>query len=471
MSGDDLLAALSLDSAPLLRAAGARGGDYAELFAEAHEVRYVVIDDGRIERVTAGSEIGIGVRVLRKDRVGYASGNVVTQAAATELAQAAATAARAASGTQDGPAQHIAASRAQPVEAATALSREPNGLRALRDIAQAAEAAARAAGKEITQVAVTAIEGLRTVAIAASDGRYVVDVQPAARVSVTATATRGERLHSRMQPLANRGFDAIDIASAERTGRLAAEAALLALRARRAPSGSMPVVLSSSAGGTFIHEALGHGLEADAVYSDASIYAGRIGDVVTSPLLSVVDDATIGQRGSYGCDDEGTPAERTVLVDGGVLRSYLFDLLHARAMGARSTGNGRRETYEDAPIPRMSNIFIVPGAGDPEAIVRDTHSGLFVTRMGGGEVDAASGDFVFDVSEGYVIRNGELAEPVRRATIAGNGPKVLMSIDRVGSDLGFDVGSCVKEGQSVPVSDAQPTLRVPVMVVGGSGAD
>jgi TldD protein len=203
-----------------------------------------------------------------------------------------------------------------------------------------------------------------------------------------------------------------------------------------------------------------------------SIYKGRIGQAIAAPTISVLDDPTLpGRRGSYAFDDEGTPAAPTVLVENGILKGWLHSRATAAKMGLKPTGNGRRESYLHPPIPRMSNTFIAPGREDPAAIVRDTASGLYVTRMGGGQVNTLSGDFVFEVSEGFIIENGRVGEPVRGATLAGNGPKVLLSIDRVGSDLGFGVGTCGKDGQGAPVADAQPTLRIPEITVGGQNSE
>jgi TldD protein len=253
-------------------------------------------------------------------------------------------------------------------------------------------------------------------------------------------------------------------AAAER----AARRAVMMLAARKAPAGRMPVVLSSEAGGTMIHEAVGHGLEADLAQSGLSVYSGKIGQQIASPLITVVDDATLpGRRGSFLVDDEGTPAQRTVLVERGVLRTYLYDRLTALKDGARSTGNGRRESYRHRPIPRMTNTMILPGETRPADILRSTPKGLYVRKMGGGQVNTVNGDFVFEVSEGYLIENGRIGEPVRGATLVGNGPAVLQSIDLIGSDLGFSIGTCGKDGQGSPVSDAQPTLRIPEITVGG----
>jgi TldD protein len=229
------------------------------------------------------------------------------------------------------------------------------------------------------------------------------------------------------------------------------------------------VVLSSEAGGTMIHEAVGHGLEADLALEGLSVYSNRIGETVASERITVIDDATIPQRrGSYGYDDEGFRAQKTLLIEKGVLKGYLCDRLYAMRFGGKSTGNGRRQSYKHPPIVRMSNTLIAPDKDDPDAILRDTPKGVLVKKMGGGQVNTVNGDFVFEVSEGYMIRNGQVGDPIRGATLTGNGPKVLESIDRVGNDLGFAIGTCGKDAQGVPVADAQPTLRIPEIVVGGT---
>jgi TldD protein len=289
---------------------------------------------------------------------------------------------------------------------------------------------------------------------------------------VNVVAAEGAVVQTGYEPVGGlAGMELFDEQPLERAAETAAKRAVMMLSARKAPAGIMPVVLSSEAGGTMIHEAVGHGLEADLAQSGLSVYSGKIGERIASPIITVVDDSTLpGRRGSFRFDDEGTEAHRTLLVDRGVLKTFLYDRLTAMKDGARSTGNGRRESYKHRPIPRMTNTMIAPGTADPGEILRMTPKGLFVRKMGGGQVNTVNGDFVFEVSEGYLIENGGIGEPVRGATLIGNGPRVLMSIDRVGSDLGFSIGTCGKDGQGSPVSDAQPTLRIPEITVGGEVA-
>lgn len=264
------------------------------------------------------------------------------------------------------------------------------------------------------------------------------------------------------------GFELFDLHPPEEVAEVATGRSLLMLSARKAPMGRMAVVISSEAGGTMIHEAIGHGLEADLTQQGLSVFSKKMGERVASSLVTVVDDPTLPQkRGSYAFDDEGVASQRTLLVEEGILKGYLYDRLTALKEGIPSTGNGRRESYHHKPIPRMSNTLIVPGKTKPEEIIRSVEKGLFVKKMGGGQVNTVNGDFVFEVSEGYLIEKGMITEPVRGAILTGNGPQILKEIDRVGDDLGFGIGTCGKDGQGVPVSSAQPTLRIPELVVGG----
>lgn len=251
-------------------------------------------------------------------------------------------------------------------------------------------------------------------------------------------------------------------------GQEAMKRALLMLEASPCPAGKMPVVLSGQAGGTMIHEACGHGLEADIIQKDYSVYRDRLGEKVASPLVTLVDDATIpGAYGSYSFDDEGTPARRNVLIDQGVLKSYLTDVQSAKKGGLPLSGNGRRGSYRNIPIPRMSNTFLMPGEDRFESILEKAGRGLLVTKMGGGQVNPTSGDFVFQVTEAFLIEKGRIGNPVRGATLIGNGPEVLMQIEAIGSDLHFEPGMCGKDGQSVPVTDGQPSLLIRNLLVGG----
>jgi TldD protein len=265
-------------------------------------------------------------------------------------------------------------------------------------------------------------------------------------------------------------FQEIKLEEFERLCERAGRRAELMLSSRRVKAGVMPVVLSSSAGGTLIHEAVGHGLEADHAEEGLSIYSGRLGERVASPLITVLDDPTLSPLyGSYQYDDEGTKAKPVVLIEKGILKDFLYDRYQALKWGKTSNGRGRRESFRHIPIPRMSNTFIAKGETPAEEIIKSLDKGLLVKKMGGGEVNPLTGDFVFEVREGYYVEGGEVLFPVKGATLVGNGPKVLEIIDLVGDDLHFDPGTCGKDGQGVPVSDGQPTLRIPELTVGGEG--
>ncbi len=257
-------------------------------------------------------------------------------------------------------------------------------------------------------------------------------------------------------------------ASPLEVGRQALQRALLMLDAGPCPAGKMPVVLSGEAGGTMVHEACGHGLEADIIQKDFSVYRDRLGQQVASPLVTLIDDATMpGSYGSYAFDDEGNPARRNVLIDHGVLRAYLTDIQSSRAGDLPLSGNGRRGSYRNLPIPRMSNTFLLPGEEGLDSILEKAGRGLLVTKMGGGQVNPTSGDFLFQVTEGFLIENGKVGRPVRGATLIGNGPEALGQIEAVGNDLHFEPGMCGKDGQSVPVTDGQPSLLIRSLLVGG----
>jgi TldD protein len=312
-------------------------------------------------------------------------------------------------------------------------------------------------------------DGSRRVFIANSLGFTAEDSRDSLIFVVQGIVARDSLMETGYEPVGgSRGFEMLSEIPPEEIARRAIGRALNTIRARRAPAGTMPVVLSSEAGGTMIHEAIGHGLEADLAGEGLSVYSGKMGQQVASAAITVIDDGTIkGLRGSLGCDDEGSPARRSVLVDRGVLTGFMTDLISARKLGLPLTGNARRESYRHRPIPRMTNTMIQSGSLPADEIVKKAQSGIFVKKMGGGQVNTVTGDFVFHVAEGYLIEDGTVGEPIRGATLIGNGPRVLSSIEDVGSDLGFSIGTCGKDGQGVPVADAQPTLLIPEITVGG----
>lgn len=450
----------------ILRRALAGGGEFADIYYEEGSSTAVVCEDGKIEKVLAGTDRGVGIRVISDLRTAYAFTNEVTEAALLALAE---TVSRAVKGKSFDRAIDM---RTKLVGPGFPIEVPPNGV-PLQDkvaLVNRGNVAARGFDQRIRQVTVVYRDSAVKTQIANSLGDFTEAIRTGTLFLTQVVAAEGDVIQTGYEPVGRfMGHEIFRERSPEEIAQAAARRAVMMLGARKAPGGLMPVVLSSEAGGTMVHEAIGHGLEADLAGSGMSVYTGKIGEQVASPLVTVIDDATIpNARGSFSFDDEGTPAQRTVLVENGILKGYLYDRLSAMKDGCTSTGNGRREGYHAKPIVRMTNTLIAPGLTPPEEIVRGVPKGLFVRKMGGGQVNTVNGDFVFEVSEGYLIENGVAGEPVRGATLTGNGPDVLKKIIRVGSDLGFGIGTCGKDGQGVPVSDAQPTLLIEEITVGGA---
>jgi TldD protein len=457
-----------LDERDLLAVLGrllSSGADFAEAFIERTSRTSLVLDDGALDSASGGWDVGIGLRIVKGDRTFFANGNDVDLAAVLRLAGSLAASIE---GTGRPAPSALSALAAPPLLAPEVPPRDVPLVRKT-DLLTRADRTARAADPRIAQVVARYSDTVQEVRIATSDGRLADDTRTWSTLAVHALARQGDRMRTGYAVASETsGFELFTARPPETVAGEAARLALLQLDASPAPSGTFTVVLSSKAGGTMVHEACGHGLEGDFVEKGLSAYAGRLGQSVASPLVSVVDDGTLPhKRGTSRFDDEGIPASRVVLIERGVLRGFLHSRRSAERMGVAPTGNGRRESFRHLPIPRMRNTMILPGSTPPEAILTSVKDGIFVAHMGGGEVDIASGQFVFQCSEAYRIRDGKIAEPLQDVTLAGCGPDVLASIDQVGSDLGFQVGTCGKDGQGAPVSDAQPTLRIPALVVGG----
>ncbi len=455
-----------MDISRILRRALAGGGEFADIYYEEGFSTTVVCEDGKIERVLAATDRGVGIRVISDLRTAYAYSNEITETALLSLAE---TVSRAVKGKLFDRSIDL---RTKVTGAGFPIEIPPSRIALQEKVALVtrAEQAARGVDSRVRQVMVVYRDGEVKAQIANSLGEFVDTSRTGTVFTTQVVAAEGEVIQTGYEPVGGfRGFEIFREKSAEEIALTAARRAVMMLSARKAPAGMMPVVLSAEAGGTMVHEAIGHGLEADLAQTGLSVYQGKIGMEVASPLVTVIDDATIPHaRGSFSFDDEGTSAEKTVLVEKGVLKRYLYDRLTAMKDSCASTGNGRRESYQSKPIVRMSNTLIAPGDAEPESIVREAGRGLLVKRMGGGQVNTVNGDFVFEVSEGYLIENGEIGAPVRGATLTGNGPEVLKRISRVGSDLGFGIGTCGKDGQGVPVADAQPTLLISEITVGGA---
>jgi len=443
-----------------------RGGEYADVYVESRSITSLVMEDSSIEKIITGHETGAGIRLLSNGKTSYAfstdlSPNALFMAAAEVSSMAG-----------NGSPQEIPRleTRTPSVEFSIRLSPDDVPLEKKIGLIRKAERSARSYDARIRQVSVIYRDLLQKVQTAASEGFFAEDERVYISFVVQVIASQGRLVQTGYEAIGGfSGFELLDAEAVEALALKAARRAVSMLTARKAPADRMPVVISSQAGGTMIHEAIGHGLEADLAQQGLSVFSGMLGEKVASELITVIDDATLpGKRGSFRFDDEGTPSQRTVLVEQGILKSYMYDKLTAMKEGKPSTGNGRRESYQNRPIPRMTNTFIAPGMHNPEEIMRSIDQGLFVVKMGGGQVNTVTGDFVFDVQEGYLIRNGQKSDLVRGATLAGNGPEILKSIDMVGSDLGFSIGTCGKDAQGIPVTDAMPTVRIPEIVVGGS---
>jgi TldD protein len=445
------------------------GGDFAEVFAEDRTSSSGRLDDGRVEELVSGRRRGAGVRVVRGETTGYAHTADLSAAGLRAAAEASAAAARGAPGEP----RVVALERRDVVSAPIVVPPDAVDKAQKVELLERADAAARGRGDAVRQVSAGYADGRRHILVANSDGVLVEDDQVRTRFSVTCVAVGDTGLRTGTEaPGRTVGFELFDEIAPEAVATTAADRAIAMLAAQPAPSGPIPVVLRRGAGGVLFHEACGHGLEADLVDRDASVFRGRVGTRVAAPMVSLVDDGTYAREwGTYSIDDEGAPAARTTLIDDGVLTDYLWDGVRARKQERSSTGNGRRETYQHLPMVRMTNTYLLAGDDDPDDIIANTPFGLYCVALGGGQVDTATGDFVFGVTEAYLIEQGRITAPVRAAQLIGNGPEVLRRIDAVGSDFDTWAGTCGKNGQGVPVSAGQPTLRVSELTVGGTARD
>jgi TldD protein len=444
------------------------GGDFAEVFAEDRRASAATLEDGRVEDVSSGRDRGAGIRVVVGDTTGFAHTSDLSEAGLVRAAEAAAAAAR----SGGGGVKTVGLRPSDPPTPRFTIAPEevPKGRKI--ELLKRADEVARSAGAAIRQVSASYGDARRKVLIANSDGLRAEDDQVRTRFLVQCVATGDTGMQTGYEIGARtKGFEMFDTdIDIEEVAREAARRALAKLSARPAPTGVVPIVVRRGSGGMLFHEACGHGLEADHIVKDTSVYRGRVGQKVASDLVTLVDDGTFGGGawGTFAVDDEGNPAARNVLIENGELTDYMWDWLQARKEGRRTSGNGRRQSYEHLPMVRMTNTFLVAGSEDPDEIVRQTPNGVYVAKLGGGQVNTATGDFVFGMTEAYLIENGEITEPLRDANLIGNGPDVLMKIDAVGNDFEMSQGTCGKNGQSVPVGCGQPTLRVTGVTVGGT---
>ncbi len=435
------------------------GGEFAEVFAEDRQNSNATLDDGRVEQLSSGRDRGAGIRVVVGDTTGFAHTADLSEGGLLAAAEAASAAAR----EGGGGVREIALSRRDvpnPSTVAVLPDDVPKGEKVA--ILRQADEAARALAGAITQVTASVGGARRRILVANSDGLLTTDDQVRTFFSVAAVATGDTGMQtgrkSDGRTIGWELFDRLDVDAQE-----AAQMALTKLRARPAPSGQLPVVIGAGSGGVLFHEACGHGLEKDLIDKGASVYAGRVGELVASPLVTLVDDGTIGEEwGAFAVDDEGTPAQRNVLIQDGVLTDYMWDFLRSRKEG---------RSYKHLPMVRMTNTFLEGGDASPDDVIAGTDHGVYVAKLGGGQVNTASGDFVFGMQEAYLIEDGEITEPIREGNLIGNGPQCLRDIEVIADDFAFGgPGTCGKDGQGVPVGDGCPTLRVAQLTIGGTSS-
>lgn len=459
--------------AGLLRAtiarALSRGGDFAEVFVEDRESLGLRLEDGRIEQTSGGREVGAAVRLLSGERTYYAYSDAVDEAGLTAAADAVAAAVSA--GARGREIVDLGAVRADPGKHPVLTPPDDVAIARKAALVRTGDEAARAASAEIVQAIVGYGDTRQRVLIANSLGDLVFDDRTRTRFTTQVVARRDEIIQTGHETVGgSAGFELVDEEIARRVAQAAAEKARVMLDSKPAPVGAMPVVLANGFGGTLFHEACGHGLEADAIAKGASIYEGKMGEVVAASIVSAYDDGSIANGwGSQAFDDEGVPTQKTMVIEDGRLTGYLYDRLRAREAGAPPTGNGRRQSFRHVPIPRMTTTYIAPGAATAEEIIAATPSGFYAKSLAGGQVEPASGNFVFGVAEGYLIEDGKVTTPLRGATLVGNGIDILMKIDMIAGDFDVKTGICGKDGQGVPVGTGQATLRIAEMTVGGTG--
>jgi TldD protein len=452
----------------VLTASLAKGGEMAEVFAEDRQISSAILDDRRIEELSSGRERGAGIRVVIGETTGFAHTADLTESGLLAAAEAAAAVARRGGGRTE--TVGLPARQSAPEHDFVLPSEVEKS--AKLELLSRADDAARSAGAAITQVQVGYGDSRRRVLIASSEGMHSEDDQIRTRFNVSCVATGDTGMQTGFESIARtEGFEVFGRFAVEEIARIAATRALGKLDARPAPSGELPVVLAGGSGGILFHEACGHGLEADHIVKDASVYVGQVGEQVASALVTLVDDGTVGgEWGNYAVDDEGKAAARNVLIENGVLTDYLWDWLRARKEGRPSSGNGRRQSYQHLPMVRMTNTFLLAGKENPDELVAQTPKGVYVAKLGGGQVNTATGDFVFGTSEAYLIEDGKITSPLRDANLIGNGPEVLRRIDAVADDFAMMPGTCGKDGQSVPVGCGQATLRIGGITIGGTAA-
>ncbi|MGZ4198976.1 MAG: TldD/PmbA family protein [Thermoleophilia bacterium] len=445
------------------------GGDFAEVFVEDRRSLGLSLEDRRVECAAGGREAGFGVRLTSGDRTYYSYSDDLSEADLQRAADTVSAALRA--GADGAQVTNLGALHEAWVTADITVPPASVATSVKAALLRAADEAARSVGPAVSQVIAGYLESRQRLLVANSYGALVADDRTRLRFTVSVVARRDGVIQTGYDSLGKSlGFEILDEGVVQALARSAAGKAVTMLDARPAPTGPMAVVMGNGFGGTLFHEACGHGLEADGIAKGSSIYEGKVGDVVASAIVNAYDDGTIaGEWGSAAVDDEGAPTQKTVVIEEGRLRGFLYDGLRAREEGVGQTGNGRRQSFRHVPIPRMTTTCIAPGDATADEVVAATDRGFYAKSLAGGQVEPASGNFVFGVAEGYLIEHGRITAPLRGATLVGNGIDVLKSIDMIASDFEVRSGICGKDGQSVPVGTGQATLRIAAMTVGGTG--
>jgi TldD protein len=442
------------------------GGDFAEVYCSESAGFSLAVDESRVERAQRGGERGAGIRVVSGETTYFAHVDGLAEADLERAADAAA----AALGGERAEAQPLVAAAPPGLQR---IETDPADIAAetKADLLRACDDRARSAGDEVAQVTASYVEGRKRVTVANSEGLLASDDRLRTRLGVQVVARRNGSVETGFETLgAHRGYELVDGGAGEEIAGQAARVALTLLDAEPAPAGAMPVVVGGGFGGVLFHEMTGHGLEADHVQKGASVYDGKLGEQVAQSHLVAYDDGLLpNEWGTDGIDDEGTPAEKTTVIEDGRITSYLHDLTTARRAGASSTGNGRRESFRHLPIPRMTNTYIAPEPGaTPDDLIAGIRRGFYAVSFAGGQVDPTTGDFVFGTSEGYLIEDGKVTRPCRGATLIGNCLAALGRIDAVADDFAMKTGFCGKAGQRVPVGTGQGHVRISELTVGGT---
>jgi len=461
-----------IDEAVIQRTLGTAlrtGGDFAEVFVEDKRSSSAMYDDGRVEELSSGHDRGAGIRVVVGETTGFAHTADLTEDGLRSAAEAAAAAAR----SGGGGVRTVELTRQETTPQPVGVLPETVGKGTKVELLRRADEAARSEGGVIKQVRARYGDSRRQILVANSDGLLAGDDQVRTLFVVSTVAFGDTGMQTGYESVGRTvGFELFDTYEVEDIARVAARRAITKLARPAPPSGTLPVVIGPGGGGVLFHEACGHGLEKDLVDKGASVFKGRMGEQVASSLVTLVDDGTMAEEwGAYAIDDEGTPAQRNVLIQDGVLTDYMWDFLRSRKAGRALSGNGRRQSYQHLPMVRMTNTYMLAGNDTPDEIIASTENGVYVSHLGGGQVNTASGDFVFGMTEAYLIEDGKITDPIREGNLIGNGPKVLTEIDAVGNDFAMgSPGTCGKDGQGVPVGDGVPTLRVQALTIGGTAA-